>query len=280
MFSQTSNESFLVDSHCHLLFSRFKMGCGNIDSDFDVKYGIDAIVQRAVDANVRYLLAIGTDLADVSEMQEIVDRHENVFRTVGIHPLEADAHYQRYSFQEISQTIRHNCNQPKTVGIGEIGLDYHYGQENERQQKAIFHQQLDLARECSLPVSIHSRKASKDVIDILGEHYGVCGVIHCFSGEKDFARCALEMGFYISISGVVTYRNAAELRDTLKFIPLDRLLIETDAPFLAPHPFRGKINEPSLLVYTASKISEILELPLNKINKCSSQNFFQLFFKR
>jgi TatD DNase family protein len=225
------------------------------------------------------MLAVGTELSDVSELQSITEKYPNVFRTVGIHPLEAKNHCQSYSREEISRVIRDNCAHPKTAGIGEIGLDYHYEKESKKQQDELFNLQLELAEECGLPVSIHSREASDDTIDVLKNHPEVTGVIHCFSGEKRFAEEALDLGFYISISGVVTYKKAAELQDSLKYIPLDRLLIETDCPFLAPVPFRGKPNEPAFVIYAAEKISDLLNLPLEEVADLSSQNFFRLFKK-
>jgi TatD DNase family protein len=188
-----NNKEFLVDSHCHLVFSHFKnvLPKGETSSDFDEKYAVDAIIKRADAANVKYMLLIGTELSDVSELQVISDKHSNIFRTVGIHPLEAAKHYQLYSFDEISGTIKDNCKFVKTVGIGEIGLDYHYEQESKNQQKEIFNLQLKLAKECDLPVSIHSREAFGDVADILEDHPSVKGVIHCFSGEKRFAERVL-----------------------------------------------------------------------------------------
>ncbi|MDR0677718.1 MAG: TatD family hydrolase [Holosporaceae bacterium] len=266
---------FFVDSHCHLVFSKFE----NVDVSCEKKYDVDSIIKRATDAQVKYLLAIGTELFDTETLQSISQRHPSIFRTVGIHPLEAKRHYDSYRISEITDIITKNCSCPETVGIGEIGLDYHYEKESEKQQKELFDLQMNIAQKCCLPVSIHSRDAWEDVIDILQNHKSTIGVIHCFSGEKDFAKRALDLGYYISFSGVITYKNATELRNSLSYIPLDRLLIETDSPFLSPIPFRGKINEPAFVVNTAKKIAELLNLPLEKIADISSKNFFTLFSK-
>ena len=138
---------------------------------------------------------------------------------------------------------------------------------------------MDLAKECGSPVVIHSRDAANDTVDVLSEHAGARGVIHCFSGEMDFAKKSLDLGFYISVSGVVTFKNANELRESIKFVPLDRLLIETDSPFLAPAPFRGKINEPAFVAYVAKMVAEVKGVDVETIAEMTSNNFFRLFDK-
>ena len=270
-----------VDSHCHLTVPRFveRKDENEDEEEFFRKYAVDAIIERANAVGVKYMLAIGTELSDVEEIREIADTHKHVFRSVGIHPQEAAKHLQLYKREEIARIIKEHCALPKTVAIGEIGLDYHFERETEPQQKDLFHFQLDLAKECNLPVSIHSRDATNDTIAVLSDHRNVCGVIHCFSGEKEFARKALDLGFYISISGVVTFKKADELRESIKFIPTDRLLIETDSPFLAPAPFRGKINEPAFVGYVAEKIAEVRETTVERIAQETSDNFFRLFSK-
>jgi TatD DNase family protein len=249
------------------------------NDDRTIKYDVASLINRASAANVQYLLAIGTELSDVEELQSIVDQFENVFKTVGIHPLDAKSHKTIFNNNEISRIINECCVLSKTVAIGEIGLDYHYEKESEKQQKELFNLQLELARKNNLPVVIHSREAYQDVIDILKDHCGVTGVIHCFSGEKDFAIKALDLGFYISISGAITFKNAIELQETVKLIPLEKMLIETDSPFLAPAPFRGKPNEPAFIPYIAQKISELIEKPIEIIAKHTSKNFFELFIR-
>jgi TatD DNase family protein len=271
---------FFVDSHSHLVFSRFsEVFRKAAEGGSDGEYGVEAVIKRAANANVKYMLAIGTELSDLSELQAIVDKYPQIFRTVGIHPLEAKKHRQSYDNEEILRVMKDNCVHPKTVGIGEIGLDYHYEIESKKQQDEIFNMQLELAQECNLPVVIHSRESSDDVIAVLKNYPRLKGVIHCFSGEKHFAQEALNLGFYISISGVVTYKKAAELRDSIKYIPRNRLLIETDCPFLAPVPFRGKLNEPAFLVRVAEEIAELLEISVEEVATFSSSNFFELFHK-
>ena len=272
---------FLIDSHCHLNVLKFatKKDEEESEEEFLERYSVDAIIQRAHKASVKYMLAIGTELTDVDEIRNIADNHENIFRSVGIHPQEAQKHCSNYSHDEIAEIIKKHSALPKTVAIGEIGLDYHFERESELQQKELFHLQMDLAKECGLPVVIHSRDATNDTVAVLSEHAGARGVIHCFSGELDFARKSLDLGFYISISGVVTFKNANELRESIKFVPLDRILIETDSPFLAPTPFRGKINEPAFVAYVAEKVAEVKGIDVETIAEATSNNFFRLFDK-
>lgn len=268
-----------VDSHCHLNIPKFAKKKDEKESEktFYEKYSVDAIIRRAYEANVKYMLAIGTELGDVDEICTIANNHKNVFRSVGIHPQEASKHCLNYTYDGIAKIIKKHCSLQKTVAIGEIGLDYHFEKESEPQQKEIFHLQMDLAKESKLPVVIHSRDAVDDTVSALREHSGICGVIHCFSEEMDFARKSLDLGFYISISGVVTFKSAKELHESIKFIPLDRLLIETDSPFLAPVPFRGKINEPAFIAYVAEKVAEIKGCNVETIAEATSNNFFRLF---
>jgi TatD DNase family protein len=276
---------FFIDSHCHLTFSRFRAVFDetkwrkNGGESYKVHYSVHNLMQRAIDAGVEYVLVIGTELSDVEELQSVADGSDHIFRTVGIHPLEAKKHRELYSNDDIIRIMKSQCAMAKTVGIGEIGLDYYYEKASEAQQKELFHLQLELAQELDLPVSIHSRDAYRDVVDILQDHAGLMGVIHCFSGEMDFATAALDLGFFISVSGIITYKKADELRETIKYVPLDRILLETDAPFLAPVPFRGEINEPSFIPHVAKTIAEVLEKPLETIADNTSNNFFKLFSK-
>lgn len=272
---------FFVDSHCHLMVSRFvaKKDEKQTEGEFKQQYSVDAIIDRAHAAGVEYMLAIGTELCDIDEIRKIADSYENIFRTVGIHPQEAQKHCKEYSNSEISAIIDAQCALPKTVAIGEIGLDYHFERESERQQKDLFHLQLEIAEKRELPVVIHSRDAADDTIAILQEHPKVCGVIHCFSGDENFAHKSLDLGYFISMSGIITFKNATELREVLKIVPLNRLLIETDAPFLAPVPHRGKINEPAFVVHVAETVARELQIDVAQVAETTSTNFFKLFEK-
>ncbi|MDR1334867.1 MAG: TatD family hydrolase [Holosporaceae bacterium] len=273
---------FFIDSHCHLTFSRFSFVFDKFNSSDQISsdreyYSVSNLLQRAVDSSVKYILLIGTELSDVEELRSLVDDSDHLFRTVGIHPLEAKKHRELYSNDDIISIITSECAMVKTVGIGEIGLDYHYEKASKPQQKELFHLQLELAKRFNLPVSIHSREAYWDVIDILKDHPGVRGVIHCFSGEMDFATAALDLGFFISISGIITYKNVNELRETLKYVPLDSMLLETDAPFLAPMPYRGQLNEPSFIPHIAQSLAQLLGVSATTIAECTSSNFSRLF---
>ena len=268
---------FFVDSHCHLSYKRFPDFLARADNQAD--YSVDAMIDRAHNANVEYMVTIGTELSDIDELKEISDNHQNVFRTIGIHPENAHDHLQKFSIEEIKKIILQNQSAAKVIGIGEIGLDYHTTAEYADEQKLLFEKQIEIANASQLPICIHSRAAEADTIEILKKYPNTVGIMHCFSGSHEFAKKSLDLGFHISISGIVTFKKAEELQEIVKFVPLDRLLIETDAPFLAPTPFRGKINEPAYVSYTAQKVSEILNLPLEKIAAQTSENFFKLFPK-
>lgn len=264
---------FFIDSHCHLDTQHMNVPFAPVSGDGTT----DAVIQRAFDAGVKYMLNIGTKLSDVERLRDISNRYDNIFRTVGIHPLEAFDHAETYTNDDIIQIIESHCKMQKTVGIGEIGLDYHYDPDHAKVQQNLFHLQLDIATQCNLPVSIHSRDAYEDTISILSDHRNVMGVMHCFSGTKEFARQVLDLGYYISISGIVTYKKSTELQEIVKYLPLDRVLIETDSPFLAPVPHRGKMNEPAFVRFIAQKIAEIVSVPIADVALRTSENFFDLF---
>lgn len=242
-------------------------------------YSVDGLLMRANSAGVKYVLNIGTELLDIDEMRSISASHGGVFHTIGIHPLEAQRHAQQYSLQDIADILNRNCNGEKLVGIGEIGLDYYYTRESEQEQKKIFELQMDIATKHDFPVVIHSRDAETDTLAILRNHKNARGVIHCFSGSRDFALKALDLGFYISFSGIVTFKNSTAMQRIVGDVPSNRLLVETDAPFLAPDPFRGKINEPAFLVHTAKKIAELRQTTEEQIARLTAENFFDLFSK-
>lgn len=252
----------LVDSHCHLNFPDFQKD-------------LDETIQRAEVQGIKTLLTINTKLSEAVEIQHIADRYEQVFCTVGVHPHDA----QEYARPTLKQEIITLAQHPKVVGIGETGLDYYYHQSPKEDQIDSFEQHILASIDLSLPLIIHTRDASEDTIFCIKKYPRARGVFHCFSGSKVLAQQALDLGYYISFSGILTFKNAEELREVARFVPLDRILVETDSPYLAPLPHRGKRNEPAYTYYTAERLAEVKGLPLEEIAQATTQNFFTLFTK-
>ena len=256
-----STRTLLVDSHCHLDFS-----------DFAAER--EAIIARARKAGVETMLTISTRLDEFDGVRTIAEAHEEIWCSVGAHPHEAKDHDALTSEQLIALAAH-----PKVVGIGETGLDFHYDLSPRDIQEQVFRTHIKASRETSLPLIIHAREADRDVARILGQERPPPGVMHCFSSGRTLADAALALGFFISISGIVTFRNAEELRAIVRDLPLDRLLVETDAPYLAPVPHRGKRNEPAYVAATAAAIAELKGLDLQHLAEITSANFFRLFGK-
>jgi TatD DNase family protein len=254
----------LVDSHCHLDFP-------------DFADDLDGIIARAIEAGVGRMLTINTHLTRFSGVLAVAERFDNVWCTVGIHPHEAGTE----PAAEVGRLVELSRH-PKVVGFGETGLDYYYDKSPRERQRASFRTHIAAAREADLPVVIHTRDADEDTAAILAEEMGkgaFTGLIHCFSGGLQLAEKAIELGMYISVSGIITFKTADMLRDTIAAVPLDRLLVETDAPFLAPIPFRGKRNEPAYTAHTAAKLAEIKAVPTAEIERVTTDNFHRLFTK-
>ncbi|MGH6989782.1 MAG: TatD family hydrolase [Stellaceae bacterium] len=250
----------LVDSHCHIDFAEPEARAG--------------LIARARAAGVDTMLTIGTEAADLREVVAIADGDADIWATVGIHPHEAEA-----TPDSVIETLQEMATLPKVIGIGETGLDYHYDHSPRARQQEMFRAQCGVARAADLPIIVHTREADADTGQILADEGMGRGVLHCFSSGRKLAEQALDLGFYISISGIVTFRNAEDLRAIVADIPLDRLLIETDAPFLAPVPLRGKTNEPAFIVHTAAKVAELKEISVEELGRVTSDNFFRLFTK-
>lgn len=254
-----------IDSHAHIEGEEF-------DADRE------AVIERALDAGVQVIVCVGDgEVAADSHTAafRLADQYPFIYTTVGVHPHEA-----RLLDDELSARLAELSEHPKVIAWGEIGLDYHYDNSPRDVQREAFRRQLRMARERGLPVSIHTREAEADTLAILGEEWkdsGLPGIIHCFTGTRSFAEQAIELGFYISFSGVVTFKKAEDLRETARALPLDRLLIETDSPFLAPVPYRGGRNEPAYVVETARAISELRGLEVEEFAKATSENFKRLF---
>ncbi|MDW3024731.1 MAG: TatD family hydrolase [Alphaproteobacteria bacterium] len=248
----------LIDTHCHLTDEY----CGATNSN--------DIIKRATDVGVEIMICPTADPADIPAALKLAGAHENIFCTIGIHPESAHADASQYLTDSV-------LNNPRVVGVGEIGLDYHYGTDNRAQQIKLFEQQLDIARRYALPVAIHTREAEDDTAAILTGDVG--GVMHCFTSSWDLAKKMLDRGFMFSASGILTFKNAADIRETFAKIPLDRIVIETDAPYCAPVPYRGKVCEPAMIVETARVLAQIKGVPLGELETALLQNVRKLYPK-
>lgn len=257
----------MIDSHCHLNFDDF------------TDDGIDVVVKRAKDAGVSRMLTICTKLEEADKLRSIAESDPDIFCTVGIHPHEAEETLNQIDAASLKNWLVDHTNHPKVIGFGETGLDYYYGHSPRDKQILSFRTHLEAAVQTDLPLSVHTRDAEEDTIELIRQFPRSRGVIHCFTGSPWLRDQALDIGFYISISGIITFNKAQELRDTIKDIPLERLLIETDAPFLAPVPFRGKKNEPSLIVHTAQTLADLKGVSLDDVSVATSENFYKLFSK-
>lgn len=252
-----------IDSHCHL--DHLKLA--------DYQKSLDAELDKARDAGVSGFLCIGIDYDQFDQLLDIENRHSDVWISIGEHPLND-------SLGEQDSRLQDYCSHERVVAVGETGLDYHYAPEKAEVQKASFIRHLRVADELQKPVIVHSREAEQDTLDLIDSYCGPArGVLHCFTGSWSMASDALDRGFYISISGIATFANADELREVIKKIPLDRLLIETDSPWLAPAPYRGKPNTPVYLPEVAKVVSELQGVNLTRLAEATTQNFYNLFSK-
>ena len=257
-------EAMLVDSHCHLDFP-------------DYAGTVDQVVARARAAGVRTCLSIGTELSRFPGVRAVAEQFPDVWCSVGIHPHEAENALLADAAPLLAET-RH----PKVVGIGETGLDYYYEHSPREPQIANFRAHIAAARESRLPLIVHTRDADADTIAILREEMGkgaFTGLIHCFTGTQLLADEALALGFYISVSGIATFKNSRGLREVINSVPLERLLVETDAPYLAPVPLRGKINEPAFVIHTAKMLADLKGIGESELAAATTENFFRLFAK-
>jgi len=232
----------LIDSHVHLDDSRYDVDRSDI-------------FVRAADAGIEAFVTIGCDLLTSRAAVQLAQTHSNVYATIGVHPHEAKQIEDTW-YPELQQLARHS----KVVAYGEIGLDYHYDHSPRDVQRQRFREQIREARALQLPIVIHTREAQEDTISILREEQAqeIGGVFHCFSGDTWLAKDALDLGFYLSFSGVITFKNASMLREIVQTVPLDRLMVETDCPYLSPIPFRGKRNEPAYVVHVAQTIADLI----------------------
>jgi TatD DNase family protein len=254
----------LVDSHCHLDFP-------------ELAADLSGVLVRADAAGVGLMVTISTRVRQFNALKDLVEAHDNVFCSIGTHPHNA-AEEPDIMIEELVELARH----PKVVAIGEAGLDYHYNHSPRDVQKKSFRTHIAAARETGLPLVIHAREADADIARMLEEETARGAfpfVLHCFTGGADLAHRGLALGGYISFSGVVTFKNAEALRDIALGVPSDRILVETDAPYLAPEPFRGRTNEPAYVVRTAARLAALRGISEAEMARLTTDNFFRLFKK-
>ncbi len=254
----------LVDSHCHLDFP-------------DFADRLDAVLAAAAAAGVRRMVTISTHVARVERYRALAEAHEAVFFTVGTHPHNAGEEPD-VAPSRLVELSRH----PRCVAIGEAGLDYHYDKSPRDVQRAVFRAHVAAARESGLPLVIHAREADEDMIAILREESGrgrFDAVLHCFSSGPELARVGVELGLHVSFSGIVTFKNSHEIRAIAAQVPRDRLLVETDAPYLAPVPHRGRANEPAYVAHTAAVLAEVAGVAPEEMARITTANFYRLFAK-
>ena len=249
-----------VDSHCHLDDEKF---AGDRE----------AVIERALAAGVERMMAIGTGdgPADLETAVRLADLHRCFYATVGVHPHDAAK-----ATEETFHRLRDLLSHPKVLALGEIGLDYHYDFSPRDVQRTVFVRQLELARDSGKPIVIHTREAWTDTMQTLREHYTGAGIFHCFTGGPVEAQEGLDFGFHLSFGGVLTFPKAELVREAARMTPPDRLLVETDAPYLAPVPHRGKRNEPAFLVETARKLAEVRGIPVEELAAVTTRNFERL----
>ena len=253
-----------VDSHCHLNYK------GLVEDQ-------QAVLDRARAAGVDMMLNISTRASEWDEVIGLAERENDVMASVGIHPHEVDLHPDVHADKLIEK-----AGHPKVIGIGETGLDYYYDHSDRERQRQSFRSHIEASRQTQLPLIVHTRDAEADTLAILAEETrqgAFPALIHCFTASADFAGEVLKLGLHISLSGIVTFKNARELQETARSIPLERLLIETDAPFLAPVPNRGRTCEPAFVADTAAFVADLRGESVEKLAKATSDNFYRLFSK-
>jgi len=250
----------LFDTHVHLNARQF-----NDD--------IDQVIGRALNKGVSRMLVVGYDASSNARAIQLAEAHDAIYVAVGIHPSDA-----RSATDQGWEVLRQQLAHPKVVALGECGLDYYHDTSFNDVQHAVFKYQLELAKEVKLPVVVHVRDSIDDTYAMLSEHgVGIEGVIHCYSGSASQMAQFLDLGFYIGLDGPVTFKNAHEVQEVAQKVPLDRLLLETDAPYLTPHPYRGKRNEPAYVSYVAEKIAELRGLTFDEVCQATTENALRLF---
>ena len=253
----------IVDSHCHLDYS-------------NLYNQLDDVIKRAEYNQVKYFLTICTTLKSFETIKLITDKYENIYGTFGIHPHETK------KFVHVDKTFILNSKKDnnKIIGIGETGLDFYYNFSEKNIQRKSFIEHINAALELNIPIIVHTREAENDTCEILkseNKNSNLKILIHCFTGSKEFVKKLLDINCYVSVSGIITFNSSTELAETVSFIPIEKLLVETDSPYLSPMPFRGKPNEPSYIIHTIDKLSLIKKMPKKKIISNTTNNFKKLF---
>lgn len=246
-----------IDTHCHV-FSEY----------YD---NIDEVVNQCKKNNVNRIIVNGCDINSNKEVLELVNKYDVIYGAIGFHPTELDDFKDEYF-----EFLENNISNPKIVAIGEIGLDYYYDNTDKNKQKEIFKRQLDIANKYSKPIIVHSRNSIQDTYNILKE-YNLFGSIHCFSGSVEMAREFIKIGYKLGIGGIITYKNAKNIREVVKNIDLSYILLETDSPYLTPSPYRGKINSPQYIPLIASTIADIKNISINDVSKVTTANAEEIF---
>ncbi|QKI88931.1 TatD family hydrolase [Thiomicrorhabdus xiamenensis] len=254
----------IVDSHCHLNILPDSVGT------------TDEVIRQAEELEVGKMMCIAINPAKWHEVLELADKYEQVYAAIGIHPCEDE------DVQVTDQMLLEAASHPKVLAIGEIGLDYYHFDAEQRDmswQQERFRQQIRIAKQLQKPIVIHTRNSTDDCLRILEEEDAqeVGGIMHCFVEDMEIARRAMAIGFYISFSGIVTFKNAKELKEVAKEVPLERILVETDAPYLAPVPYRGKVNQPGYTKYVVQEIADLREMSFEEVAKATTANFNRLF---
>jgi len=258
----------MIDTHCHLSMV--------LDEKGRIDYSqIDDILKQMETNGVTHAITIGSNMNDSRLSVEIANRYDNIYCTVGVHPEEVES----FNIVELEHLVKANLDSGKLVAIGEIGLDYYWRKDNKEAQIEIFKRQIELAKKYNLPIVVHCRDAYGDVLEILKENspFDNGGVIHCYSGSIDWAKEIIKLGFLISFTGVVTYSNAVNVQEVVKWVDNEKFMVETDSPFLTPVPFRGKVNNPSYTKYTLEYIAKLKNENIENLNKITTNNAIKLF---
>ncbi len=269
----------LVDSHCHLNLLDFKNE-NQENSDYQ-NYNLDYVIADCKKNSLKHLLCIAIDLQNFPKILDIANTYSNISLSAGVHPNETEVIPGEFdiSLDKLFDNLLRQANNNKVIAIGETGLDYYRGTEHQIEQQARFLTHIEVATLLNKPLIIHTRMAQKDTIELLKKHaFGkINGVMHCFTESWEIAQQALDLGFYISLSGIVTFKNAKDVHEVAKKTPIDRLLIETDCPYLAPMPFRGKPNYPHYVKYVAQTIADLRNQSFEEIAINTTSNFYKLF---